>query len=213
MGACSTQKILGKRSKTLSFLICLIGLSLLIYFKFQVQIWLRNGIGLSPSLLLELSNVNKLFAEVSLRWGVLDDSPLEQGLCLPSHPQHWSLTADIYFKLCSFPVKRLTWLHVTHCVLREVENIDNCLSLSSSSLVQKVLIGSALGAATLLSSASVHVYLHYKNNLVLRTYGWHILENKMEDQESPHNPIQMNMFKIKYLMLKSFAFFNYTWVE
>ena len=52
-----------------------------------------------------------------------------------------------------------------------------------------------------------------KNNLVLRTYGWHILENKMEDQESPHNPIQMNMFMIKYLMLKSFAFFNYTWVE
>ena len=55
----------------------------------------RNEIGLSPALLLVLSNVNKLFADVSLLWGVLDDSPLDQALCLSSHPQQWSFTENI----------------------------------------------------------------------------------------------------------------------
>ena len=62
---------------------------------FKFKNWSRNEIGLSPALLLVLSNVNKLFADVSLLWGVLDDSPLDQALCLSSHPQQWSLTANI----------------------------------------------------------------------------------------------------------------------
>ena len=69
--------------------------NLLSCISFKFKNWSWNEPGLSSTLLLVLSNVNKLFADVSLLWGVLDDSPLDQGLCLSSHPQQWSLTASI----------------------------------------------------------------------------------------------------------------------
>ena len=168
MGACFTQKILRRRSKTVSFLI------------FLIIIWSywftsRNEIGLSPSLLLELSNVNKLFADVSLRWGILDNSPLEQGLCLPSHPQHWSLTADIYFKLCSFPVN--CWPDsMSLIVFWERWRTLTIAWASPLSASSKKFWQGLLWELLLCSPLPLSMCICITNNLALRTYGWYIEE-------------------------------------